>query len=115
MTVGPGGPRLVALRLDVAAVAETITVNGEAPLLDMRSAASGATFRSDDRLETGAGRKSAEPAPQLPSQNVVNLQRRVAGVLPVRLDVPRAGTAYHFLRPLVLDEETKVSFRYKAR
>ncbi|HEX6738130.1 MAG TPA: carboxypeptidase-like regulatory domain-containing protein, partial [Vicinamibacteria bacterium] len=60
VTVGPGGPRLVALRLDVAAVAETLTVNGEAPLLDMRSAASGATFRSDDRLEAGPGRKSAE-------------------------------------------------------
>jgi hypothetical protein len=50
-----------------------------------------------------------------PSQNVINLQRRVAGVLPVRVDVPRAGTQYRFVRPLVLEEETTVSFRYKTR
>ena len=35
-----------------------------------------------------------------PSQNVVNLQRRAAGVLPVRVDVPCAGTSHHFLKPL---------------
>ena len=43
------------------------------------------------------------------------MQRKVAGVLPVRVDVPRAGTAYRFVRPLVLNEETSVSFRYKRR
>lgn len=52
---------------------------------------------------------------QAPSQNVFSLQRRVAGVLPVRVDVPRAGLAYHFARPLVLDEMTQVSFEYRAR
>jgi hypothetical protein len=52
---------------------------------------------------------------QAPSQNVVNLQRKVAGVLPVRVDVPRTGTAYRFVRPLVLNEETSVSFRYKRK
>ena len=54
-------------------------------------------------------------AQQAPSQNIINMQRRVAGVLPVRIDVPRAGTMYQFFRPLVLDEETQVSFRYKRR
>jgi hypothetical protein len=49
------------------------------------------------------------------SANVVNLQRRVAGVLPIRVDVPRAGASYRFIRPLVLDEETKVTFRYKSK
>jgi hypothetical protein len=49
------------------------------------------------------------------SANVVNLQRRVAGVLPIRVDVPRAGASYSFIRPLVLDEETKVTFRYKSK
>jgi hypothetical protein len=49
------------------------------------------------------------------SANVVNLQRRVAGVLPVAIDVPRAGTSFSFVRPLVLDEETKVTFTYKSR
>jgi hypothetical protein len=40
----------------------------------------------------------------------MNLQRRVANVLPVAIDVPRR----HFVRlrcPLVLDEETKVTLR----
>jgi len=45
---------------------------------------------------------------------VINLQRRVAGVLPVRIDVPRTGTLHRFVRPLVMDEETTVTFRYKA-
>jgi hypothetical protein len=63
-----------------------------------------------------AERPSREAQVQVaPSQNVINLQRRVAGVLPVRVDVPRAGTQYRFMRPLVLEEETTVSFRYKTR
>ena len=49
------------------------------------------------------------------SQNVVNLQKRVAGVLPVAIDVPRAGTSFAFVRPLVMNEETKVTFSYKSR
>jgi hypothetical protein len=39
----------------------------------------------------------------------------VAGVLPVRVDVPRAGASYRFARALVLDEETKVTFSYKTK
>jgi hypothetical protein len=46
---------------------------------------------------------------------VVNLQRRAAGVLPIRVDVPRAGNSYRFVRPLVLDEETKMTFKYKSK
>ncbi len=57
----------------------------------------------------------ATPAPGAASANVMNLQRRVAGVLPVAVDVPRAGTSFSFVRPLVLDEETKVTFSYKSR
>jgi Carboxypeptidase regulatory-like domain len=49
------------------------------------------------------------------SANVVNLQRRVAGVLPVAIEVPRTGTSFSFVRPLVLDEETRVTFSYKSR
>jgi carboxypeptidase family protein len=50
-----------------------------------------------------------------PSQNVMNLQRRVAGILPVRIDVPRSGRSYRFVRPLVLGEETKITFQYKSK
>jgi hypothetical protein len=49
------------------------------------------------------------------SENVVKLQRKVVGVLPVPIDVPRTGPSFSFVRPLVLDEETKVTFSYKSR
>ena len=49
------------------------------------------------------------------SQNVTNLQRRVAGILPVAIEVPRSGKSYRFVRPLVLEEETTVTFTYKSR
>jgi 2-polyprenyl-3-methyl-5-hydroxy-6-metoxy-1,4-benzoquinol methylase len=41
---------------------------------------------------------------------VVNLQRRAAGVLPVRVDVPRAGTSHQFVKPLVVDQKSVVSY-----
>jgi len=60
--------------------------------------------------------KGAMPAPPpTASANVFNLQQRVAGVLPIAVDVPRAGTSYRFLRPLVVNEETKLSFTYKSK
>jgi hypothetical protein len=56
-----------------------------------------------------------EAQKQEPSQNVINLQKRAAGVFPVRVDVPRAGTSHQFVKPLVVDQETFVSLRYKRR
>ncbi len=70
------------------------------------------------------GRDAAELLKMMPgvmnntwnaSANVGNLQRRVAGVLPIAVDVPHAGNSYRFVRALVLDEETKVTFSYKTR
>jgi hypothetical protein len=60
-------------------------------------------------------KKQKDTEASAPSGNVLNLQQRVAGVLPVRVDVPRAGTSYRFVRPLVLDEETKLTFTYKTK
>jgi hypothetical protein len=77
-------------------IAETITVAATAP---------------GDRTAAREAQKAVEP----PSQNVINLQRRAAGVLPVRVDVPRAGVSHQFARPLVVDQETMVSLRYKRR
>jgi hypothetical protein len=31
------------------------------------------------------------------------------------VDVPRAGTSFKFVRPLVVDQETMIGFRYKRR
>jgi hypothetical protein len=50
-----------------------------------------------------------------PSSNVGSLQRRVAGVLPIAVDVPREGNSYRFVRPLVQDEETKLTFSYRTK
>lgn len=90
-------PRQVDFQLEVAGLAETVTVASDA-------AAPPIAPREDDEMKQVA-----------PSQNVQNLQRRVSGVLPVRIDVPRTGTAYRFVRPLVLEEQTDVTFRYKRR
>jgi hypothetical protein len=98
-----GTPRSAMLTMRVSTVEETITVTAGAPAVQTRE-----SFRQNER-------KLDEPEPQQASANVSNLQRRVAGVLPVRLDVPRAGTSYRFFRPLVVDEETTVRFAYKRR
>jgi hypothetical protein len=42
-------------------------------------------------------------------------RERVAGVSPIAVDVPRTGTSYRFVRPLVIDEETKVTFTYRTK
>ena len=49
------------------------------------------------------------------SPNVTNLQRRVAGILPIAIEVPRSGKAYRFVRPLVMEEETRITFQYKSK
>jgi hypothetical protein len=66
----------------------------------------------------GVGRKEKKQQDlqqNVASANVFNLQKKVSGVLPVRIDVPRAGASYRFARALVLDEETKLTFNYKTR
>lgn len=83
-----GRPRRIEIQLAVATVSETVTVSSEAALIDT------------DR-----------PAP--PSPNVVNLQARAAGVLPIRVDVPRAGVSHEFVKPLVVGDRPTVRLRYK--
>jgi hypothetical protein len=84
-------PQQLEFIMEVSGMAETITVTGASPA------------PNDER-------KSVQP-----SQNVINLQRRVAGVLPVRVDVPRTGSSHEFVKSLVVDQETVVRFRYKRR
>ena len=86
------------LMLQMGTVAETVTVEAEASQIDLRN--------ERDKKQNANGPASA---------NVVALQRRVAGVLPVTVDVPKAGASFRFMRALVLDEETKVTFNYKTR
>jgi hypothetical protein len=88
--------------LNAGALAESVEVSANNGNVDLQS------------LQRDA-KKKAEKQQYAASVNVANLQQRVSGVYPVRIDVPRAGSSYHFVRPLVIDEETKVSFTYKSK
>ena len=104
--------RQADMTLQPGAVQETVTVTAEAPLINMRSSESGQTIRLN---EPKAMQSENAQRADVPSANVQSLQRRAAGVLPIRIEVPRAGTSHRFVKPLVIDEETVVSFRYRRR
>jgi hypothetical protein len=90
--------------LEIGNISESVTVTADGATLNTESARLEPTIRKNQLLEL-----------TMPSQNVLNLQRKVAGILPVRIDVPRSGRSYRFVRPLVLDEETRITFQYKSR
>jgi hypothetical protein len=110
-------PRQVDMSMQVGGLSETLTVSAEAPVIDTRTTETGATIRMDPTRNAAQeqAQAKARQADTTPSVNVQNLQRRASGVLPVRMEVPRAGTSHRFLKPLVIDEATVVSFRYKRR
>jgi Carboxypeptidase regulatory-like domain len=81
-----GAAQRVDVVMSIGGLAESITVTGSTPLVDTQV-----------------------------SENIVNLQRRAAGVLPIPFEVPRAGTSHRFARPLVVDDETTVRLRYARR
>ena len=108
-------PRELNIEMSVGSVAETVTVMGEKPVVDTQSATRTMVFSNDSEAPARTLR-AEQPAPIVPpSQNVVELQRRATGVLPVRIDIPRAGTSHQFVKPLVVDQETTVKLRYKRR
>jgi hypothetical protein len=114
----PSRPRVYGFPLQVGSVTETVEVTSAAPLtsrnisslamLNTNSAQVDKRKDRDKKLDYASTDTAA-------SNNVVNFQRRVSGVLPIRVDVPKAGTSFRFVRPLVLDEETKVTFTYKTK
>jgi hypothetical protein len=95
-------PMPTVYALNIGALAESIEVSANYSNADLQS------------LQRDA-KKKTEKQQYAASVNVTSLQQRISGVLPVRVDVPRAGNSYHFVRPLVLDEETRVSFTYKSK
>jgi hypothetical protein len=135
-----GQPAIFNMRMMVGDASTVVEVTNAAPLIETSQTQVATTF-SGVQLQTFAGvqenrgvdnlalfvpgatpdrkdrdeKKGEAFAQNGASQNVLNLQKRVAGVLPVRIDVPRAGNSYRFARALVLDEETKVSFNYKTK
>jgi hypothetical protein len=102
-------PNAYRLTLDVGSAAETLTVeSSRSTVLDL------GLVGGKNKKEKGAN--APQPAPPPPaSANVFSLQQRVAGVLPVAVDVPRTGTSYRFVRPLVVNEETKLTFTYRTK
>ena len=113
-------PSMYRFPLRLATSAETVEVTAQAAqrqtdMVETRGAMPAVIdVASLAQLEILAPNSGAAPQ-NLASANVLNLQRKVAGVLPVAIDVPRTGTSFSFVRPLVLDEETKVTFSYKSR
>ena len=107
--------------LNIGAARETVEVQvGAVQMQTQPSVLARRVSGATDLSMSGKNEGNMPPATpgvaqQNASANVVNLQKRVAGVLPVPIDVPRAGTSFAFVRPLVLDEETKVTFSYKSR
>jgi len=91
-----GEGRQLNLTLELSGAIETVTVSAESP-------------------DAQVSQKAVRNEPQAPSENVQNLQRRASGVLPIRIEVPRAGVSYAFVKPLVVDEEALVTFKYKKR
>jgi hypothetical protein len=110
-------PRELNIEMPVGGLTETVTVTAEAPLIDLQSTARQMVLRNDspESLPRDAISKIEVPQTVAPSQNIIDLQRKAAGVLPVRIDVPRAGTSHQFVKPLVVDQETTVRLRYKRR
>jgi hypothetical protein len=97
----------VDIVLGVGSVNDTVTITAEAPKLE--------TSQSQIAQRTGRQNAASASADTTASVNVTDLQRRVAGVLPIAVNVPRAGNAYRFVRPLVVDEETRLTFAYRTR
>jgi len=93
-------PVRLGTTMEVASVSETVTIVADG--LDSRDI--------EDKLK-----KDRAAQLNTASQNVFNLQRRVAGILPVAVEVPRSGKSYRFVRPLVMEEETRITFQYRSR
>ena len=98
-------PARIGTTLEVGQAMESVTV----------TANSISNLMTDSSVTEDAARKRQAAPMNNASQNVFNLQRRVAGILPVAVEVPRSGRSYLFVRPLVLEEETKITFQYKAK
>src|ERR1051325_683776 len=97
-------PTRMGTTLQIGSVSATVTITAD-----------GLNSAIESRRIEDLVKKTQQTQLNTLSQNVFNLQRRVAGLLPVAVEVPRSGKSYLFVRPLVLDEETRITFQYKAR
>jgi Carboxypeptidase regulatory-like domain len=109
-------PSQYSIPLSVGGASETVEVTAAAPQIETTQSQVTNTFTGTTLSTFGGKKEDRKDQPQQnASANVFNLQKKVAGVLPVRVDVPRAGSSYRFARALVLDEETKLTFSYRTK
>jgi len=110
--------------LSIAAASETVEVTAAAPSIDTSTSQpdfndlqhiNGPRYPKPEAKRDRDAKKQLAQQEMQASVNVFNLQKKVSGVLPVQVDVPRAGNSYKFARALVLDEETKLTFNYKTK
>lgn len=94
-----------SIDLQVGSTAESVTVTAEVGGVLLK------TEGADASRQVTLDQLAQVP----PSANVTDLQRRVTGVLPIAINVPRAGNSYRFARALAVDQETRLTFRYRAR
>jgi hypothetical protein len=97
-------PGLIGTTLEPGVVSEVVTV----------TALNGMSIDGVKRAEEMARQSRAQQL-STPSANVTKWQGRVAGILPVRIDIPKSGRSYRFVRTLVMDEETTIALNYKLR
>ena len=111
------GYDLGEVTLKVGTVTETVEVTAGAPIVQTSQTYVSSVIRGEFGRNSGSlvDNKKKQDQAQQASANVFNLQKKVAGVLPVRVDVPHAGASYRFARTLVLDEETRLTFNYKTK
>lgn len=92
-----------SVTLQVGSVSETVEVNAVE------------IGRESQQAERNYRQNGAATVPDAKaSSNVVEFQRRVVGVLPIAVNVPHTGVSYRFVRPLTVDEETRLTFAYRA-
>jgi hypothetical protein len=114
--VAPGFQRLVQkFNYDGSAPVPFVSTLNVGTVTETVEVSAGVSSIGEYQRNEREAKKIARQQQLAASVNVTSLQQRVSGVLPVRIDVPRAGNSYHFVRPLVLDEETKVTFTYKSK
>jgi hypothetical protein len=114
MNYDPARTTVVNMPLTVGMSAESITVTAEASMLKTESASVSRSFTLNGGPQSAAPKPPPLPVTP-PSVNVSNLQQRVAGVLPISVNVPRSGSSLQFVRALVLDEETTLTFKYRRQ
>jgi len=94
-------------------VSVTLRVGGVTETVELRSNSS--SVQLEARQVERLAKQNAASQEAAASANVRDLQRRVAGVLPIAVTVPRTGSSYRFVRPLVVDEETRLLFSYRGK